>query len=110
MAPEQIAAHPRTASDQYSLGVVVYEWLCGTCPFRGSYTEIAIKHSVMPPPSLREYLSTLSPDVEQVILIALAKQPEERFASVSAFATALEQASRVTFPNQQSHPISISSP
>jgi eukaryotic-like serine/threonine-protein kinase len=30
MAPEQIAGHPRTASDQYALGIVVYEWLCGT--------------------------------------------------------------------------------
>src|SRR5437868_12781676 len=32
MAPEQIEGHPRAASDQYSLGVVVYEWLCGERP------------------------------------------------------------------------------
>ncbi len=49
MAPEQIQAHPRPASDQYSLGIVVYEWLCGDRPFHGSFTEIAIKHSVVPP-------------------------------------------------------------
>src|SRR5579864_5836101 len=36
MAPEQIAGHPRMASDQYALGIVVYEWLCGTRPFHGS--------------------------------------------------------------------------
>jgi serine/threonine protein kinase len=94
MAPEQISAHPRRESDQYSLGVVAYEWLCGTRPFHGSYTEIAIKHSIMPPPSLRQHLPTLSPDVEHVVLTALAKQPENRFISVSAFATALEQASQ----------------
>src|SRR5436853_3450870 len=54
MAPEQIQAHPRPASDQYSLAIVVYEWLTGERPFHGSFTEIAIKHSVVPPPHLRE--------------------------------------------------------
>src|SRR6266516_6067135 len=34
MAPEQIQAHPRPASDQYALAVVVYEWLCGERPFQ----------------------------------------------------------------------------
>src|SRR5438477_372967 len=64
MAPEQIQAHPRPGSDQYALGVVVYEWLCGERPFHGAFTEIAIKHAVVPPPSLRERVPTLSPAVE----------------------------------------------
>jgi WD40 repeat protein len=93
MAPEQIEAHPRPASDQYSLGIVVYEWLTGARPFNGSFSEVAVKHSVMPPPPLRTALPTLSPAVEQVVMTALAKKPEERFGSVRAFATALEQAS-----------------
>src|SRR6516162_9384556 len=38
MAPEQIEGHPRPASDQYALGIVVYEWLCGERPFEGSMT------------------------------------------------------------------------
>jgi eukaryotic-like serine/threonine-protein kinase len=54
MAPEQIEGHPRPASDQYALGVVVYEWLCGDRPFHGSFTEIAIQHTITPPPSLNE--------------------------------------------------------
>jgi serine/threonine protein kinase len=110
MAPEQIAGHPRTASDQYSLGVIAYEWLCGMRPFQGSFTEIAIQHSVTPPPSPREHLSTLSPDIEYVVLTALAKQPEERFASVSAFATALEQASQDLLPTERLHPLNTPSP
>ncbi len=40
MAPEQIEGHPRPASDQYALGVVVYEWLCGERPFEGSVSEL----------------------------------------------------------------------
>jgi serine/threonine protein kinase len=92
MAPEQIQTHPRPASDQYSLGIVVYEWLCGERPFHGSFTEVAIKHSVVPPPSLRERIPMLSPEVEQVVMTALAKDAKERFGSVRAFANALEQA------------------
>src|SRR6266568_2476437 len=44
MAPEQFQGKPRPASDQYSLGVVVYEWLSGDRPFHGSFTEIASQH------------------------------------------------------------------
>lgn len=94
MAPEQIQAHPRPASDQYSLGIVVYEWLTADRPFHGSFTEIAIKHSVVTPPPLRDKVPAIAPDVEQVVMTALAKDPKARFGSVMAFATALEQASQ----------------
>ena len=94
MAPEQIQAQARPASDQYALGIIVYEWLCGARPFEGSYTEIFAKHLMIPPPPLREKVPTLPPEVEQVVLTALAKDPHRRFATVQAFATALEQASQ----------------
>ncbi len=82
MAPEQIQAHPRPASDQYALGVV-YEWLRGVYPFQGSFSEIAAKHTMMPPPSLRGKIPTISPELEQVVMVALAKDPRQRFASVT---------------------------
>jgi serine/threonine protein kinase len=94
MAPEQIQAQARPASDQYALGIVVYEWLCGTRPFEGSYTEIFAKHMMTPPPPLREKVPTLPPEVEQVVLTALAKDPKDRFATIQAFATALDLASQ----------------
>ena len=94
MAPEQIQAHPRPASDQYALAVVVYEWLSGTRPFEGTYYELAVKHVSMPPPSLRTIVPTLPARVEQVVLTALAKDPKQRFDSVRTFARELEQASR----------------
>jgi serine/threonine protein kinase len=103
MAPEQLEGHPRTASDQYALGIVAYEWLSGRRPFYGSFTEVAAQHHFTPPPSLLAQMPTLSPMVEQVIFTALAKKPEERFASVSAFAKALAQAG-TDAPAQPSQP------
>jgi peptide/nickel transport system substrate-binding protein len=95
MAPEQIEGHPRAASDQYALGVVVYEWLCGSRPFEGSPTEVMVQQLSMPPPSLHEKVATVPLEVEQVVLRALAKGPKERFASVHDFAEALAQASQL---------------
>src|SRR5260221_8677608 len=105
MAPEQIQGNPRSASDQYSLGVVVYEWLCGDRPFHGTLTEVAVQHTTMPPPSLREKVPTISPDVEQVVLTALAKDPKQRFGSVLAFATPLKQASQAKRPEPEPEPV-----
>ena len=64
MAPEQIQAHPCPASDQYSLGIVIYEWLSGNRPFQGTYTEVAIKHTMVPPPPLRGQVPDLPPAAE----------------------------------------------
>jgi serine/threonine protein kinase len=107
MAPEQIQGHPRSASDQYSLGVVVYGWLCGDHPFHGTLTEVAVQHATMPPPSLCEKVPTISPDVEQVVTTALAKDPKQHFGSVLAFATALEQASQVKLPEPEPEPVPV---
>ncbi len=98
MAPEQIQTHPRPASDQYSLGVVVYEWLCGDRPFHGTLTEVAVKHAAVSPPPLKEKIPTISPNIEQVVMTALAKDAKQRFGSVLAFAAALEQASQLKQP------------
>ncbi len=93
MAPEQIQGKPRPASDLYSLGVVVYEWLTGERPFQGTFTEVASQQLFAVPPPLCEKLPGLSPLIEQVVLTALAKDPKSRFGSVRAFATAFAQAS-----------------
>ena len=94
MAPEQIQAQAEPASDQYSLAVVTYELLSGARPFQGAFTEVAVKHTLVPPPSLREKLPLISVDVEAVVMKALAKDPKQRFVDVQTFATALEEASR----------------
>lgn len=90
-APEQLQEFPRQASDQYSLGVVVYEWICGKVPFTGSLAEMAGKHVLVTPPPLRDQMPTLPLAFEQAVMKALAKDPKDRFASVQEFATALER-------------------
>jgi serine/threonine protein kinase/tetratricopeptide (TPR) repeat protein len=92
MAPEQLLGEPCIARDQYALGIVVYEWLCGTPPFVGSRQEIAMQQMTATPPSLREKVPGISPAVELVLARALAKDPQQRFASIAQFAAALEEA------------------
>ncbi len=92
MAPEQIQGHPHPASDQYALGIVVYEWLCGERPFQGTFTEVAAQQALRAPAPLRQKLPQLSPAVEEVLMTALAKDPRDRFADMRAFALALERA------------------
>src|SRR5439155_7871792 len=94
MAPEQLQGRPRPASDQYALGIVVYEWLSGDRPFNGTFTEIASQHMFVPPPSLRSKIPGISPEIEQVVLTALSKDPQQRFSSIKAFAVAFEGACR----------------
>lgn len=96
MAPEQIEGKPRPASDQYALGIIIYEWLCGERPFQGSFAEIMGQQMMAPPPSLHDRVPTISTDVEEAVRVALAKDPRERFASVQAFAYALEQTCQAT--------------
>ncbi len=92
MAPEQLRGKPCTASDQYALGVVMYEWLCGCLPFDGPDISVVVQHLHEPPVPLREHVPTLPPEVEAVVLRALEKEPKQRFASVQELAAAFEEA------------------
>lgn len=90
MAPEQIQGQPVPASDQYSLAIVLYEWLSGDLPFSGSFSEIASQQVMTAPPPIQA--PAVSAEVEAVLQRALAKSPEQRFPNVQAFADAFEQA------------------
>src|SRR5215469_778444 len=98
MAPEQIRGKPSAASDQYALGVLVYEWLCGEPPFRGSLFEVLSQHLYQAPPSLCARIPFLPRAVEDAVFGALAKEPRERFVSVQEFAEVLEAVSDATAP------------
>jgi serine/threonine protein kinase/DNA polymerase III delta prime subunit len=92
MAPEQFQGNPQAASDQYALGVIVYEWLCGEPPFSGNMFALFHQHMKQPPLSLHERMPDISPAVDKVVLTTLAKNPAQRFACVGDFASALEKA------------------
>ncbi len=92
MAPEQLQGKPRAASDQYALGVIAYEWLSGSCPFHGSFFEIASQQVFTPPPSLHEKVPNIAPEIVKVVMTALEKDPQSRFTTVRNFALALEEA------------------
>jgi eukaryotic-like serine/threonine-protein kinase len=104
-APEQIRGKACPASDQYSLAIMLYEWLSGDLPFHGSPVEIMRRHAHVPPPSLRQKAPMVSPAIEEIIFTALAKDPTKRFASISAFINALEQAQKPTNAPRPARPV-----
>jgi eukaryotic-like serine/threonine-protein kinase len=92
MAPEQWQGHPVAATDQYALAIMIYQLLTGHLPFQGGPGQVMYQHLTVPPQPPSTYTPQLSQEVDMVILTALAKKPEERFLSVSAFAGAFQQA------------------
>jgi serine/threonine protein kinase len=93
MAPEQWEGRPSYASDQYALAIMAYELLLGRSPFEDRPGLMMVKHMTLTPPEPSSLNPVLPPEVDAVLLQALAKKPEARFASISAFANALLQAS-----------------
>jgi serine/threonine protein kinase len=94
MSPEQgSGTQIDHRSDIYSLGIVLYELLTGRTPYRAE-TPIGVifKHIHDPLPSVRDLNPELPEAVEQVLLKALAKRPEDRFNSANEMAQALRKA------------------
>jgi cell division protein FtsA len=99
MAPEQLQGKPRPSSDQYALGIMVYEWLCGERPFDGATPiEVAVQHITVPLPSLLEKMPELSLEIVAVVERALAKDLKQRFPSVMEFVHALGIAIEQAYP------------
>jgi WD40 repeat protein/tRNA A-37 threonylcarbamoyl transferase component Bud32 len=99
MAPELFQGRPEFASDQYALAIMAYEWLCGKRPFQGDALTYGYQHLHVPPPPLREHDPSLPQAVEGVVLKALAKDPQQRYASVQHFAQAFGQACQAPHPS-----------
>ncbi|MBG0816164.1 serine/threonine protein kinase [Planomonospora sp. ID82291] len=107
MSPEQINKETIDGRcDQYGLACVVYEALAGRLPFQRD-NEIALlwAHLAEPPTPLSTLRPELPPEVDGVMARALAKAPEQRYDSCTAFVTALRDAiSGQSYQLQQTRP------
>ncbi len=102
MAPEQCDDRPVDArTDVYALGVMAYQMLCGVLPFTGSIAQLLVAHLREVPRPPRAVNALLPPALEDVVLRALSKAPDDRYPDMAAFAAALEAAapSRVASPS-----------
>ncbi len=102
VSPEQ-AAGERTdeRSDIYSVGVMMYEMLTGRKPFNGdTAVAVALKHMHDKPTPPSEYVSSIYPGLEEIILHAMEKEPSKRYQSASGMIRDIEafkQDQSVTF-------------
>jgi serine/threonine-protein kinase len=99
LSPEQARGETLTASsDLYSLGVVMFEMLAGRPPFVGpTAVSIAMQHASTNPPPLHQFNSNVPPTVEQLVIQALQKEPEDRFTSAAEMQQALRNCARELF-------------
>ena len=92
MAPEQWVGNPVTVTEICAFGMVAYQGHPWRLPFQGGPGQMMYQHLTSEPQPPSTLMPSLPADVDTVILHALAKKPEDRFASISAFARAFQQA------------------
>ena len=96
LAPEQSNKFPVAdeRSDIYSLGIMLYEMLTGVVPYDGATAaEVLKKQNAEPAPPLSTFRRDLHPDIEPILLSAIALDPERRYQTMTAFAEDLEMLS-----------------
>jgi serine/threonine-protein kinase len=91
LSPEQVLGEPGgPSSDLYALGIVLYELITGRLPFEADTPlAAASRRMVADPPPLSAYRRDVPRPVQDVILLALRREPGERYTDVAAFAQAL---------------------
>jgi serine/threonine protein kinase len=102
MSPEQAAGRVVDhRADLYAIGVILFECSTGRKPFQAeALFDLLRMHVEVPPPSPRAMRPDMPPELEHVILTALAKPPDQRFATAMAMSVALQHATAQLPPDQ----------
>ncbi|GHO42705.1 serine/threonine-protein kinase [Ktedonospora formicarum] len=91
VSPEQLQGVARPASDQYLLGLVLYEWFTGERPIYNPLGDRILQYGSLLPP-LRSKVSSIPVEIEEVVMTTLAREPHRRFKDMRAFSYAFDQA------------------
>jgi eukaryotic-like serine/threonine-protein kinase len=102
MAPEQWTGGSGPASDQYALGIVLYEMITGRRPYiADTPAGILIKQASEPAPNLRQFAPDLPAPVEAAVLKSMSKEPAERHVDMGSFVRELEGLAGASMPGGQ---------
>lgn len=108
MAPEQSNGFNDYRSDIYSLGIILYQMLTGQVPFSAdSPMAVSLKHMQTQPQPPGQINSKIPRSIEEVMLKALTKEPDERYQEANAFSLAYKKAFQKERLLKQTIPLSV---
>ncbi|MCL4253305.1 MAG: protein kinase [Anaerolineae bacterium] len=109
MSPEQLKGETVDhRSDIYSMGIILYQMLTGKPPFdspSSNVVSIIYQHLEKMPPAPSVHNADISPEIENVIMKALAKNPDDRFQTMGEMDIALRKAANMSISSSGNYPV-----
>jgi len=106
MAPEQADGRADVRSDIYSLGILLYQLLTGVVPYSGTGPlQVLLKKANEPLPDPRGRNPNLPAEVVDILQVALARDPNERFSNAGALGSAVQEMTSRALRSPKKHPL-----